>query len=51
MNEQNAVLMAYYRNNVIHVFALPSLIEGLPLSLAEAMACARAARSPSTWLW
>jgi glycerol-3-phosphate O-acyltransferase len=26
MNEQSAVLMAYYRNNVIHVFALPSLI-------------------------
>jgi glycerol-3-phosphate O-acyltransferase len=26
MNEENAILTAYYRNNVIHVFALPSLI-------------------------
>jgi glycerol-3-phosphate O-acyltransferase len=26
MSEQNAVLMAYYRNNVLHLFAMPSLI-------------------------
>jgi glycerol-3-phosphate O-acyltransferase len=26
LQEQNAVLMTYYRNNVLHVFALPSLL-------------------------
>ncbi|MEE4685922.1 glycerol-3-phosphate 1-O-acyltransferase PlsB [Pseudomonas alliivorans] len=26
LNEQNAVLMTYYRNNVLHIFALPSLL-------------------------
>ncbi|PWU26018.1 glycerol-3-phosphate 1-O-acyltransferase [Pseudomonas sp. RW407] len=26
LDEQNAVLMTYYRNNVLHVFALPALI-------------------------
>ncbi len=26
LSEQNAVLMAWYRNNVLHLFALPSLI-------------------------
>lgn len=26
MNEENAVLMTYYRNNVIHLFAMPSLV-------------------------
>jgi glycerol-3-phosphate O-acyltransferase len=26
LDEQNAVLMTYYRNNVLHVFALPSLL-------------------------
>ena len=26
MREQSAVLMAYYRNNVLHLFAMPSLI-------------------------
>ncbi len=26
LDEQNAVLMTYYRNNVLHIFALPALI-------------------------
>jgi len=26
LDEQNAVLMTYYRNNVLHIFALPSLL-------------------------
>ncbi|MCQ4256783.1 glycerol-3-phosphate 1-O-acyltransferase PlsB [Stutzerimonas stutzeri] len=26
LDEQNAVLMTYYRNNVMHIFALPSLL-------------------------
>jgi len=26
LNEQNAVLMTYYRNNVMHIFALPALL-------------------------
>ncbi|MFA1030020.1 Glycerol-3-phosphate acyltransferase [Pseudomonas syringae pv. helianthi] len=26
LNEQNAVLMTYYRNNVLHIFAMPSLL-------------------------
>lgn len=26
LNENNAVLMTYYRNNVLHIFALPALI-------------------------
>ena len=26
MSERNAVLMAYYRNNVLHLFAMPSLL-------------------------
>ncbi|MCY1515477.1 Glycerol-3-phosphate acyltransferase [compost metagenome] len=26
LDEQNAVLMTYYRNNILHVFALPALI-------------------------
>ena len=29
LNEQNAVLMTYYRNNVLHVFALPALLASL----------------------
>ncbi|MDF2642387.1 MAG: glycerol-3-phosphate acyltransferase, partial [Pseudomonas sp.] len=29
LNEQNAVLMTYYRNNVLHIFALPSLLASL----------------------
>ncbi|SDU23014.1 glycerol-3-phosphate acyltransferase [Pseudomonas pohangensis] len=26
LNEQNAVLMTYYRNNILHIFALPALL-------------------------
>src|SRR5690606_15796456 len=26
LNEQHAVLMTYYRNNVLHIFALPALL-------------------------
>src|SRR5690606_152038 len=26
LDEQNAVLMTYYRNNVLHIFALPALL-------------------------
>lgn len=26
LDEQNAVLMTYYRNNILHIFALPSLL-------------------------
>ena len=26
LDEQNAVLMTYYRNNVMHIFALPALL-------------------------
>jgi glycerol-3-phosphate O-acyltransferase len=29
LNEQNAVLMTYYRNNVLHIFALPALLASL----------------------
>jgi len=35
MNEENAILAAYYRNNVIHVFALPSLLACAFLNNAE----------------
>ena len=35
MNEENAILTAYYRNNVIHVFALPSLLACAFLNNAE----------------
>jgi glycerol-3-phosphate O-acyltransferase len=29
LDEQNAVLMTYYRNNVLHIFALPALLASL----------------------
>mgnify|MGYP000638581518 CR=1 FL=1 len=32
LDEQNAVLMTYYRNNVLHVFALPALLASFFLS-------------------
>lgn len=32
LDEQNAVLMTYYRNNVMHVFALPALLASFFLS-------------------
>ena len=35
LNEQNAVLMTYYRNNVLHVFALPALLASLFQSSAR----------------
>jgi glycerol-3-phosphate O-acyltransferase len=35
LDEQNAVLMTYYRNNVLHVFALPALLASLFQSSAR----------------
>ncbi|MFK8331666.1 glycerol-3-phosphate 1-O-acyltransferase PlsB [Pseudomonas sp. BJa5] len=32
LDEQNAVLMTYYRNNVLHIFALPALLASFFLS-------------------
>jgi glycerol-3-phosphate O-acyltransferase len=32
LDEQNAVLMTYYRNNVLHVFALPALLASFFIS-------------------
>lgn len=29
LDEKNAILMSYYRNNVIHLYAIPSLVAGI----------------------
>jgi glycerol-3-phosphate O-acyltransferase len=35
LDEQNAVLMTYYRNNILHIFALPSLLASFFQSLSR----------------
>ena len=35
LDDKNAILMSYYRNNVVHLFAIPSLVAGVLVNLKK----------------